>query len=299
MQIWLEQFVWYCAEGGYQWETLEPVPLRWRRGQPTELPLDTRYLVERKMAKPRYRRYNPFASEPTLYREFGRLERTEDAFAAFASSYGPLGGGDATVAHDGTVVPADPLSMWFEARQKIREVADVLDAIQGDDADTLSKWFRFEKDRIMYERHHDDTGHRAAVVAGGGFGKEWLVEWASEPNSPNEAIIRASKGWAQHTINEALRAREIHQRSSTSAQVLFNHERRDMTLHIVPSTLVAAMWLQCARVLTLNPQFKSCDHCGKWFELSPDARRKHTKYCQDKCKVAAYRVKKKAATISA
>src|SRR5687767_4473485 len=110
MQVSLEQFVWHCADGGYQWETLEPIPLRWVRGQPTEVPSDTRYLVERKMERPRYRRYNPFVSEPTLYREFGRLERTEDAFAAFASSHGPLGG-DATVPQDGTIVSADPLSM--------------------------------------------------------------------------------------------------------------------------------------------------------------------------------------------
>ena len=74
--------MWHCADGGYQWETLEPIPLRWVRGQPTEVPSDTRYLVERKMERPRYRRYNPFVSEPTLYREFGRLERTEDAVDA-------------------------------------------------------------------------------------------------------------------------------------------------------------------------------------------------------------------------
>jgi len=47
-----------------------------------------------------------------------------------------------------------------------------------------------------------------------------------------------------------------------------------MTLRIVPETLLAALWFQCARVLTLNPTFRACMNCGKWFELLPDKRRK-------------------------
>jgi hypothetical protein len=65
-----------------------------------------------------------------------------------------------------------------------------------------------------------------------------------------------------------------------------------MTLRIVPETLIGAMWFQCARALTLNPSFRACRNCGKWFELSPDTRRKQSIYCSDRCKVAAYRAKK-------
>jgi hypothetical protein len=61
----------------------------------------------------------------------------------------------------------------------------------------------------------------------------------------------------------------------------------------VPQTLLAAIWFQCARVLTDRPKFKQCEHCGKWFELSPDAHRRQSKYCDERCKVAAYRVRKK------
>jgi hypothetical protein len=73
------------------------------------------------------------------------------------------------------------------------------------------------------------------------------------------------------------------------ARILLNHDRGDFTLHMVPNSLIGAMWLQCARVLTVNPTFKQCDYCQKWFELSPDARRRQSKYCSDRCKVAAYR----------
>ena len=75
------------------------------------------------------------------------------------------------------------------------------------------------------------------------------------------------------------------------SQGLLNDIKDGMMLHIVPDTLLAARWLQCARVLTDNRTFKACERCGKWFELSPSARRKHSKYCSGTCKVAAHRAR--------
>ena len=295
MQTEIEQFVWHCAENGYRWMEMEPVPNRWVSGEPVDVPEDKRFLVEVPMKPPRYLRFNPFKAYPLLYREFGHLERSEHAFAAFASTYGPLGASNVSVVQDGTLIQADPLSAWFESRYKIREVVDVLDAIQAEDTNLLGTWFRFEKDRIKYERR-DEMFTSFGVIAGAGFGREWLVEWAGEPQSQRESLVRAARGWAQTRINSALSGSGPGQNryASTTARVLFNLERRDLSLHFVPSNLLAAMWLQCARVLVENPQFRSCDHCGKWFELSPESRRKHAKYCSDKCKVAAYRKRKQS-----
>ncbi|HWF84026.1 MAG TPA: hypothetical protein VG222_04240, partial [Vicinamibacterales bacterium] len=57
-------------------------------------------------------------------------------------------------------------------------------------------------------------------------------------------------------------------------------------------TLLGAMWLQCARVLSDNPTFKACEHCGKRFELAADKRRRNSLYCSDRCKVAAHRARR-------
>ncbi len=112
--------------------------------------------------------------------------------------------------------------------------------------------------------------------------------------SDDEAVVRVAQGWAQEKINKAMGDDE--KATITSARIIFeNDSGRDsdrMGLHITPRSLIGAMWLQCARILTLNPRFKSCEHCGKWFEISAEGRRGQSKYCSSRCKVAAYRSRK-------
>jgi hypothetical protein len=136
----------------------------------------------------------------------------------------------------------------------------------------------------------------ATVAASRDGLKEWLWEWGMEASTEDERLLRFAKGWTQAQINEALIGKSTRE-ALVSTRILFNHERKDMALHVVPRSLLAAIWLQCARVLTLNPEFRQCHNCGKWFELSHDARRKTTKYCEDRCKVAAYRKRKDAVTV--
>jgi hypothetical protein len=108
-----------------------------------------------------------------------------------------------------------------------------------------------------------------------------------------ELLLRIAKGWAQKHINDELGG-DKHPGTNSRARIVFDQDRESMTLRIVPETLLAALWFQCARVLTLNPTFRACMDCGKWFELLPDKRRKQAIYCTDRCKVAAYRHRKAA-----
>jgi hypothetical protein len=57
------------------------------------------------------------------------------------------------------------------------------------------------------------------------------------------------------------------------------------------ASALGAMWFQCARVLTENYTFRQCENCGKWYEVSADARKKRSKYCSDRCRVAGNRAK--------
>ena len=113
-----------------------------------------------------------------------------------------------------------------------------------------------------------------------------------EGRTEEEQMIRFASGWAQEHINAAMSDSGAERQALTSARVILNTDRNALRLHIIPDTLLAAMWLQCARVLTENPTFKVCGHCGKWFELAPDTKRRQSKYCEPRCKVAAYRIRK-------
>ena len=73
-----------------------------------------------------------------------------------------------------------------------------------------------------------------------------------------------------------------------------NRERqKEPQLFIQPEHLLAAMWLQFAQAVTLNPQLESCNVCGSWFSYGTGTgRRKSAQYCSDKCRKASSRRRK-------
>ena len=186
----------------------------------------------------------------------------------------------------------EPLYRWRDQHKKIGEVVELLDMIAAEDRSALAARFSVGKNHVNYNYGDPSGAKGGATVAVAGELKEWLWDWATKAKTEREMLVRFAKGWVQKQINDGVSGKDRGASESfTAARVLLNHETETMTLHVVPSTLLAALWLQCARVLTVNPTFKSCQHCKTWFELSPDARRRHTIYCTDRCKVAAYRAK--------
>lgn len=279
----LDLLLWRYYEGGYDWQDA-PIIVDGRE------PVETRVLTVKPIDKARYVGYKPLEEFPTLFREFATQTESEDSFAAFANKYGELGIG-VLVARPGPLTLAEPYYEWVNEHRRMRRVVDVLVAIRANDAATLGQWFVVTNDSVRYERA-DDVHMAAGMVAVAGSYRTYLWDWASAAGTHEDALIRFATGWAQYEINKAIADSDSKRQTLTHARVLFDVDRGRMMLRVVPDNLLGAMWLQCARALTDNPVFKECEHCGKWFELSPDNRRKQSKYCSDRCKVAAYRVRK-------
>jgi hypothetical protein len=232
---------------------------------------------------------------------FADLEPTDDAFLQFANQFGGLGvgvllrgesrNGQIEMVLGNVRAEGEPRWRWRYEHQQMRAVSAMLSAIQNEDIALLKEHFTLAEHGVRYDSR--DGGFEWVCSTQMQL-KEWLWKWGLEAQSDEERMLRFASGWAQTRINDAMSGRGAERQSLTSVRLLFNHERQGIRLHITPDTLLGAMWLQCARVLSENPTFKVCENCAKWFELSPDARRKHSKYCSDRCKVAAHRAKKKA-----
>jgi hypothetical protein len=304
MKTALEQFYWAVPNDGYAWETAEAA--RFIPGEPRDPDEkqdieETRFLrckSEDALAKPIY----PLIDHPTLFRTFANLEPTEEAFARFANQYGWLGVSVFLISHQDEAQKVvqfnhrgqgEPLWRWKREHHQMRTVMPFLTAIQNRDTAFLKKWIHILPDAVNFECTDPALGLRFGSICSRQQLRDWLWQWGMRGRTEDERIVRFASGWAQEHINKAMSSgRSEH--SMTSVRILLNHEADAMRLHIVPDTLLAAMWLQCARVLTLNPTFRACERCGTWFELSADKKRKHTKYCSDRCKVSAYRNRKAA-----
>jgi hypothetical protein len=285
----IDLFRWTRPVGGFEWIDAKAFP---QRPENPLLEQETRFLAERHVDVPSYGQYNPLVSNPTLFKEFASLVPTEDGFMAFANEHGPLGVG-ALIAKEGPLETYEPLYRWRAAHLKMREVVDVLNAIDAKDVGTLQKWFTLTNNGARFVRDSDGISHWTWVTISGQL-RSHIWEWAAAASTPDIAMLRVAQGWCQVEINEALDGgtNDTH----SALRVIFDGDKKEMTLRVCPTSLLAALWLQCARSLTMNPQFRTCNHCGRWFELSPDARRRQAIYCSPRCKVAAYRKRKTAAT---
>jgi hypothetical protein len=93
--------------------------------------------------------------------------------------------------------------------------------------------------------------------------KEWLGSGARREHLNTSNCDGSASPRCRHLSMRAMS--NIARGSLTTTRLLFDRNDMDLRLHIVPESLLAAMWLQCARALTENPQFKRCEHFGKWF----------------------------------
>ena len=59
-----------------------------------------------------------------------------------------------------------------------------------------------------------------------------------------------------------------------------NHQR----VIFRPSNLLAALWLQFAQAVTGEFQLKTCEGCGKYFQVGPGGKRADATTCSDACR---------------
>ena len=297
----LEQFGWGRPSEGYVWEDTTVAKMPGAKLEPRDA-AETRFLrwIESSSSAVLV---TPLQENAALFREFAYLQPTENAFLEFANQHGWLGvsrflrgepsedGKTISISLGDPRAQGEPLWRWKEARREMWRVATVVEAILNRDISTLRQWFQISEHAVRYLREEPDNlpGYPSMewICSGEPPLRSWLWQWGNQGRDDDERLIRFASGWAQKQINDAMGGSE--KETATSVRILMNDEKDGMTLHIVPDTLLAAMWLQCARALTENPTFKACEHCGKWFELAPGARRKNSKYCSVRCKVAAHR----------
>lgn len=180
--------------------------------------------------------------------------------------------------------------LWAIHITSMRQAVELWQAVLLNDHQMLSSRFRLDKDHgqhVVYYLHPD-------------FGN-WGIELESVDSSIPEAVLAethlpegedlvpsaqrgdfgpAALARAHFTVNQNL---EEH----CSPRLLRDGTRT--RLQIFPKNLAGALWLQLAMAIDGNKDYRRCDECGEWFEVSPDTARTNRRYCMDRCRVKAYR----------
>jgi len=218
----------------------------------------------------RYRTERTLDIHTGLFKQFANLEPTEPKIVSFANRYGLLGISE-WVSHLGSgkqTTEGERLERWLTEIRTMRRLVNLWGLIQSESGE-LQKFFTFKDDRI----HFDFENHGEAVVRQGHPAFEEL----------RNDVMGTAWYLLGRSINEKLNAYHVTARLMRDRKV-----DREMTLFINPSSLVSALWLQFARAVEGNRQYRVCEFCNMPFEVgrSAGAKRTDAKFCSDSHRAA-------------
>ena len=265
----LFEFSWPVHTRGYKW-LREDEP-----GEPLLVPKDEFGTWTR--LHPSY----PLRDSPGLFRRFAETEPTQDGILCFVNEHGPLG----RPAWDQqkyfqscqnppfVKVTAERFSFWNLQILLMRRLLRLSDDIRENNVRGLKDYIRWDSDRKRVFFRDEDGG----------------IETISDGIN-NTLASRISKGnvtipalfYLQQSVNLRLADFQI------SARLAPKDNSTALTLRFTPDNLIAALWVQLAQSLDGSKQFRKCNACGTWFELTRELRA-DAKFCSNACRSKAYR----------
>jgi hypothetical protein len=178
----------------------------------------------------------------------------------------------------------------------MRALLALWEMIQSRDTRALSKHIRWGKDKhgveaLRYNSHPDrQPGGRPAPP------DERLAQVIDSGALPDpkarklegDDLIAVARSYMQSVING-------HLKEEVSGMLHSEGPRDRLALHLVPTSLSGALWLQFASAIGGDKAYRCCSECQTWFEVSPGVARRDRRVCSDACRTRAWRARQEQA----
>ena len=288
------EFQWNVHEGGYRWIDTTSADAAPKRGP---------FLTDNRPIGARgfnVKRYKPLSIYSGLFRTFADTEPTSASIKAFADRFGLLGGDVATM----VVLPdhrkgrrqlvgvGERSREWRREILTMRQMVDLWGKARNGDVEGLAPHIQWRKGEVYYFSHPDlgpkERRKRPGVKTVARISARSSYELSRV--YPNRDLVGPAFSYVQQAVNDRLK-------DCVSSRLLWDPPHSGLKLHVVPDSLLGALWFQFAQAIEHNSDFRMCAECAMWFELSPRTARTDKIYCSDACRMRAYR-KRKSAPVS-
>ena len=238
-------------------------------------------------------RYMPLALYSGLFRVFAEIEPTREAIRAFADRFGLLGGSAAkSIAlpeprpKEGYYIGTGEVwSVWRKEVITMRRAVDLWEKARLADVESLAQVIRWNDKGVQYVSA-SELGQEVRPDQPWNDTFAWIATEFVNPELLDrfrrDDVIEPALYYVQRVVNERLKGR-------VSPRLLWDHDRPRLGLQMVPSSLAGALWLQFAHAIERNSDFRQCNECRIWFELSAQSGRSDKVYCSNACRSRAYR----------
>jgi hypothetical protein len=294
------QFEWAVTRTGYRWELAhrwdQPPSAEAKRGGPPTAPTGA---VEQDRSAPAWcltdgvpigesrkvRRYVPLRV-PDLFRDFAATELSESGILTFAQKFGSLLGlraGWVRLPDEdhrrGTraFYYGEELGLWRDEIRRIRIAVELLDLLAAGRKDALkSKVVWVEPKQVQYRTGPDEPGD---VIASSHIENERLL-----PRFRYGEVVKPAWFYLQRVVNDGLEG-------NVSPGLLWDTQDRELNMFLVPYHLLGFLWLQCARAVERDVNYRKCQACREWFRVGAAAggARADKRFCSVRCRVQWFR----------
>jgi hypothetical protein len=240
--------------------------------------------------------YRPLAEHPALFRDFADTRTTPEAILAFANRHGRLRGQILVLGGSNEITLGETLFDWRQGILSMRGMVALWDAIQKGNVKELSGRVKVTGDAIRgcFTRPAIGGSSPDADRVEGIEEERWRTVWSRKKNPEVFTLLtrndlrRAARLVLQHEVNAVLPM-------LVSSRFVWDADRGQSSLRIVPISLFGAMCLQLAQAIDGDRRYQACPVCHRWFELTPGVNRADRLMCSDTCRTKAYRLRKEKA----
>lgn len=263
------------------------------------------------------RLYDPREEAPHLLQEFTALPPDPEAYARFATQWGLLGLASAfPVSNPGEAEPepVDPeagvygtspieaVSDWERVVLEVRTVGELHGALINKDRPELERLLHLDDEFLTFGGALREQTARLMTEDAGPPGLTHPDWWELEQNSATASLVEVAGAECPDGDIEAaawdLLAWSINSR--TRGLIGYGLRAPDpkdpshLQLQLSPrGQLYAWLWLQLAEQVAHRKPMQRCASCDQWYFQHPEARRQHGVYCSTRCRVAAWRKRKR------
>jgi hypothetical protein len=283
-------FDWEVAKAGYRWvetHAMDQSPdVRWHYLTPVHTTGRGRFLA---------RRYHPLAVFSGLFRDFAATDPSLDAIKVFADRFGMLGGNlrKRIVLYNQGRDGKHPMGFGEHVDDWIREIlvmqlaVDLWESARQGDADHLDRMISWAEDGTQVSINTHPELRRGQLPDEPAYvHRAVIADERLDPEILGRFVPGDSFGPALHCM-QSLINEHLHHRASP--RLLWEQNRDRLGLYIVPDGLIGALWLQFARAVERDAQFRQCPECTTWFEVAPGRGRADKQFCSTACRTRAYR----------
>lgn len=239
-------------------------------------------------ASTKWRRYKPLEETPDLFIRLARLHEADDFLDAalrFTHRYGLLGGSSFVETSDWQKMKISAISGEAERAWKILRMYE---AVLNQDVSTVRAITSESR------KNHDANESRSALEAA--LLTE-IGEWGLEQYSLHEGLNRSLE-MVYNTVRKHCRFQPYVPMEDLD-NGLFNTDASTVRNVWRFKNLLGAAYLQMYWLMTSGGELSRCTHCGRIMSLSrpnPEGRkpRRDRKFCDDACRQAQHRNKRKA-----